>query len=332
MASRLTIADVARVAGVSTMTVSRVINNKGDVGKETRERVERAIAKLEYRPSEVARGLTNQRTRTLGLVVPDITNPFFPEIVRGAEDAAWERHYAVSLTNTVEDPDRERATLLHHEAHRVDGLIVCSARLPDGELIELLRRHSYSVLVNRKLHLRGSSSLEVDDAHGALLAVQHLFSSGHRRIGLLAGPVGRSVSARKRRRGYLDALASNGLRPDTSLIEECEPLEAGGHSAMHAVLKRRLDVEAIICYNDLVAVGAMEAAQELGICVPGDVAVVGCDDIRLASLMRPSLTTLRINKYELGRAAADLLFGLLEGESPSHVTMKPELVVRSSAP
>ena len=339
MPHRVTIADVARLAGVSTMTVSRVINAKSDVHPATRTRVEEAIAELEYRPSTMARGLSTRRSKTIGLLVPDITNPFFPAIVRGAEDVAWAEGHAVSLTNAVEDVERERAALVNFEAHRVDGLIVCSARLPDDELAALLRRHPATVLVNRSAPQphpsvgaeATASSLVVDDALGTRLAVEHLVAGGRRRIGLLAGPA-RSMSSHKRRDGYRSALVAAGLADATDLIEDGEPTEAAGRDACFALLARHPELDAVVCYNDLMAVGALHATAALGRRVPADVAVVGCDDIRLASLVTPSLTTLRTDTYELGRQAASLLFERMRGGPPRNLVIAPELIVRASAP
>jgi LacI family transcriptional regulator len=333
---RVTIADVARLAGVSTMTVSRVINAKSDVGTATRARVEEAIATLEYRPSAMARGLSTRRSKTIGVLVPDITNPFFPAIVRGAEDVAWLEGYAVSLSNVVEDVERERAALRHFEGHRVDGLVICSARLPDDELAALLRRHPASVLINRgvpDVDRSGivASSLVVDDAHGAQLAVQHLVAGGRRRVGLLAGPA-RSASSHKRRAGYRAGLAAAGLADGADRIEDGEPTEAAGSDAFIALLKRHPDLDAVVCYNDLMAVGTLQAAASLRRRVPVDLAVVGCDDIRLASLVTPALTTLRTDTYALGHRAAELLFALMRGEPSSAVVIPPELVIRESAP
>lgn len=336
MPHRVTIADVARLAGVSTMTVSRVINAKSDVGPATRARVEEAIASLEYRPSAMARGLSTRRSKTIGLLVPDITNPFFPAIVRGAEDVAWSEGHAVSLSNAVEDVERERAALRHFEGHRVDGLVVCSARLPDDDLTALLRRHPASVLINRAVpDVDGlgivASSIEVDDERGAQLAVQHLVAGGRRRIGLLAGPA-RSASSHKRRAGYRAALSSAGLASGADWIVDGEPTEAAGRDACLALLDRHPDLDAVVCYNDLMAVGTLQAAAALGRRVPADLAVVGCDDIRLASLVTPALTTLRTDTYALGRRAAELLFALMRGEPTRAIVIPPELVIRESAP
>jgi len=332
VSNRVTIADVARLSGVSTMTVSRVINGKGDVRPSTRERVERAIAQLEYRPSQAARSLTTRRSQTIGLLVPDITNPFFPAIVRGAEDVAWSEGYAVSLTNTVEDISRERAAFEHFEAHRVDGLIVCSARLPDRDLAQLVQRHPACVLLNRSAPLEGiASSVEVDDVRGAHLAIAHLANGGRRTIGLLAGPT-RSISAQRRRWGAAESLAFHQLEHGPDLIQEGEPTEEGGRTAMAVLLRRRPDIDAVVAYNDVVAIGALEALAAAGRRVPDEVAVVGCDDVRLASLVTPALTTLRTDGYRLGRQAADLLFERMRGGPPRRFVVTPELVVRASAP
>ena len=332
MTHRITIADVARLAGVSTMTVSRVINAKGDVSESTRQRVELAIRQLEYRPNQAARSLTTRRTHTIGLMIPDITNPFFPAIVRGAEDIAWREGYAVSLTNTVEDVEREHAALEHFEAHRVDGVIACSPRLHDQQLARLIERHPATVLINRSSPLPDTAtSIEVDDVKGAHLAITHLASRGRRTIALLAGP-DRAASAQKRRWGWAEALAFHGLEQNPSLLEACEPTEEGGEAAMRTLLERRGDVDAVLCYNDIVAIGALSALRGSGKRVPEDVSVVGFDDIRLASLLKPSLTTLRSDTRLLGQRAAELLFERIRGGPAQRALITPELIVRESAP
>jgi LacI family transcriptional regulator len=331
MSKRVTISDVARAAGVSTMTVSRVMNDTGRVGATTRDLVRRAIAELGYHPSQVARGLTTRKSLTIGIVVPDITNPFFPAIVRGAEDEAWDAGYVVSLANTVEQAGRERAALRNMEAHRVDGLIVCSARLPSEELDGLLRRHGASVLVNRRSADGGATSLLVDDELGTRSALHHVVGRGRRTVAFIGGP-DRSASAVARRTGYVGALRDAGRAVDPSLVESGEPDEEAGYAAMHALWARRPDLDAVIAYNDLVAIGALQALHGLGIAVPDDVSIVGCDDVRLASLVTPALTTLRVDTYGLGRTAAALLFERMQGRAPREVLVRPELVVRASAP
>lgn len=330
--ARVTIADVAKEAGVSTMTVSRVLNGKGELRPDTRDRVLRAIAKLNYRPSAIARSLATRRTRTIGLMVPDITNPFFPEIVRGAEDAAWRARYTVVLSNTDEDLEREAATIERLEDNRVDGVILCSARLPDHRLLPLLKRHSSVVLINRVAPSDAIGTVLIDDAYGTMRAVHHLFAAGRKRLGLLAGPPP-SYSSKKRLQGFRDAHETTGTAIIESAIEPCAPDEAGGVRAAKALLDRHPELDGLICYNDLVAVGALQACAELGRRVPQDIAVVGCDDVRLASLVHPALTTLRVDKRQLGEKAVTMLIDMLEGRSrPRSLTIKPELIVRESAP
>lgn len=332
---RVTNADVARVAGVSTMTVSRVVNDTGRVSEATRERVRRAIAELGYQPNQLARSLTQGRTRTIGLVVPDITNPFFPEIVRGAEDVAWEAGYTVALANAVEDPARERAAIRNLAGHRVDGVILCSARLSGHELTELLGAHSAAVLINRRAEASTAVSIMVDDLKGADMAVKHLVSGGRRRLAHLGGPE-RSASARYRRAGFLAAVQAAGLDADPHLLLTCEPTEEAGYAGVARLLTDGgadgPGFDGLIAYNDLMALGAIAALHDAGFEVPGDVAIVGCDDIRLASLVTPPLTTLRIEKYAMGRLACQTLLDLQRGARPEHVTYQPNLIVRESAP
>ena len=335
--SKATIADVARAANVSSMTVSRVVNNKGATSPATRRRVEAAIAAVGYRPNRLARALIQRKTQTLGLVVPDIANPFFADIVRGAEDEAWERGYTLLLGSTVEQAERERRFLAGLEERHVDGLLLCSSRLPDAQLADFIAAQPATLLVNRVLPGSGALTLQTDDADGARQAVTHLLSRGYRRIGLLAGPEG-SQSGRLRLQGYRETLEGAGLEVKSSYIRSCTPDERGGYEVGLALLHAAPELEALFCYNDLVALGVLQACRELGRAVPNDLALVGCDDIRLASLVHPALTTLRIDRVKLGRLAVQKVLGRLErvsdvSENPPEITtLKPELVVRSSAP
>lgn len=346
------------------MTVSRVVNQKGETSEATRNRVESAIATLGYRPNRLARALSLQETRTLGMVVPDISNPFFAELIRGAEDEAWERGYSLIIGSTVENNERETRTLELLEERHVDGVIVCSSRLPDAQLFGLLAQHRSALLFNRVLNRAAPGALvgtlRVDDAHGAMRAVHHLLSRGRLQIGMVAGPAA-SHSRRRREHGYRTALETTGNEVSASRIVTCSPDEAGGFGATQALLTAHPELGGLLCYNDLVAVGALQACAALGVRVPDDVAVVGCDDVRLASLVTPALTTLRVDKQALGRRAVTLLLDrqFSERAPSSHdasphtnsktdpdtnskttpetdfetdVTVKPELVVRPSAP
>ncbi len=331
--SNVTIADVAREAGVSTQTVSRVLNNKGEISPETRRLVSDVIQRLGYRPNSVARSLVTRRTLSLGLVVPDITNPFFPEIARGAEDTALAAGYSVFLCNTTEQAEREVAVLRLLEEKRVDGVVVCSARLPDDQLVPLLRRQRTVVLVNRIVAGAAAGVVRVDDADGTRQAVRHLLGGGRRRLAMLSGPPA-SWGGRERVRGFREALQAAGLAVDPELILACPPYLDGGARAARRVLLSRRAVDGLVCYNDLVAIGALQACRELGARVPEDVAVVGCDDILLASLVTPPLSTIRVSKYDIGASAVRMLLDRIAAPGPeaAELVIRPTLVARASTP
>ena len=332
MSFRISIADVAREAGVSRQTVSRALNGKGEISDATLHRVQEVIDRLDYRPSSIARGLATRHTRTIGLVVPDIANPFFADIGRGADDAAHAAGYSLLLCNAVEDPDREAELLRTLEQRAVDGVVLCSSRLPEQALADLVKRHDAVVLINRSL--AGCSNVCVDDARGAALVVEHLLGSGRRRIGLLAGSQ-ISHSSRERARGYARRCSRQARIRIRTLTSRCDsPDIDGGYRAALSLLSARPDVDGLICYNDLVATGALRACAELGRRVPDDVAVAGADDILLASLVTPALTTLRVDRQAIGASALQMLLDQLHNASDVCNTLvyQPELIVRASAP
>ncbi|MCU0508756.1 MAG: LacI family transcriptional regulator [Anaerolineae bacterium] len=330
---RVNISDVAREAGVSSQTVSRALNNKGEISVETRQRVLEIVRRLGYRPNTLARGLVTQKTCTLGLVVPDIANPFFSEVARGAEDAAHFAGYSLLLCNAMEDPEREMEALRTLEAQRVDGILLCSSRLAAPKLEALLGRLPPVVLANREPASEAMHSVSIDDEFGALAAMRHLLRSGRRQVGLLAGPPASSSGAR-RTAGHRAALAEAGLPARPELIVPCAPHLEGGVEGATALLTRYPEIDALLCYNDLVAVGALQACAGLDRRVPEDVAVVGFDDIPLAALVTPPLTTLRSDRRMLGAELVRLMLQALEGcpGGCENVVLKPELIVRASAP
>ena len=329
--------DVARQARVSLMTVSRVINNKGDVSSETRQRVLEIIANLGYRPSAIARSLATKETSTIGLVVPDVSNAFFAEITQGVEHLAYSRGYHVFLCNTEEDPQRELAVIQSLEEKRVDGLIICSSRLEEEKLIDILANLPAVVLINRRLYQTVEDtfdSVTLDDERGGWLAVHHLIQSGHRQIGFLAGPPA-SYSGAGRRKGFLAALQEAGIQLVDGWMKHCQPSVEGGYEATRYLLGTYPQLTALFCFNDLVAVGALQACDELKRRVPQDLAIVGHDDIPVAALVSPTLTTCRVPRYELGARAVNALLERLRGDCPadcSQIVLQPELVIRESAP
>lgn len=334
MSNLPTMADVAREAGVSLMTVSRVINHKEGVGEQTRHQVQAVIARLGYRPSVIARGLATRRTGTLGLVVPDNANPFFSEVARGAEERAYTEGYNVFLCNTAESPERELAVLQSLEEKRVDGLILCSSRLSEEQLCAALPRFPAVVLINRQLpDLACAGTLLIDDTRAGQLLTQHLLAAGHRVIGMVTGP-NTSHSARQRLAAYRETLVEAGIPYEPALVESCLPRVAEGREAALRLLTAQPPLTALIGHNDLVAVGILQACAALGKQVPADLAVVGCDDIPLAAWVTPPLTTCRLPRYELGAQAVQQLLESIAGVPASSpgTPLQPELIIRASAP
>ncbi len=335
MSNRVTMADVAREAGVSLMTVSRVVNNKGEVSESTKQRILEVIERLGYRPSGIARSLATSRTGTIGLIVPDISNPFFADLAKGVEKVAYSEGYNVFLCSTEEDPRRELKVLESLAEYRVDGVLLCSSRLDEKHLVDALGFFYSAVLVNRALESEALSvgTVMVDDVHGGMIATHHLLDGGRQRVAFLAGPE-TSHSGRNRFKGYKRALQDAGMPYVPDLVVHCDSNVNGGYQATKDLLSFHPEVDAIFCYNDLVAVGALRACEETGVKVPDDVSIVGFDDIMLAGLVTPSLTTCRVQREEVGERSAEMLLEQMGGCSGKCKTavFTPELVVRNSAP
>ncbi len=319
------------------MTVSRVINKKEGVSVETSQRILAIIEELGYRPSSLARGLATNKTSTVGLVIPDIGNPFFSDFARGVENSAYAHGYSVFLCNTDEDVSRELAVIASLEEKRVEGLILCSSRLDDTELCNRLKRFSNVVLVNRTFGEAGqaceNSAVVNDDYAGAKLAVEHLIQTGHTEIGFLAGPE-TSISSQQRIQGFRDAFNDKQLAYEPDWIRVCPPNAEAAKSEALVFLSRFPQITGLFCYNDLVAVGALNAAASMNCQVPGELAIIGFDDIHVASLVRPTLTTVRVARHQLGIEAINLLLAQIENPSQAGqvITLKPELIIRESAP
>ncbi len=336
MSNRITMSDVAKKAGVSLMTVSRVINNKGDVSSETRQRVLKVISGLGYRPSAIARSLATRETATIGLVIPDVSNAYFAEVTRGVEHLAYSRGYHVFLCNTEEDPQRELAVIQSLEEKRVDGLILCSSRLEEEKLISIIANLPAVVLVNRRLQQTSGDALDsvnLDDERCGRIVARHLIQCGHQHIGFLAGPPA-SYSGAGRRQGFLASLQESGIDVADEWVMPCQPSVEGGYQTARSLLAANPQLTALFCFNDLVAVGALQACNELKRRVPQDLAIVGHDDIPVAALVSPALTTCRVPRYELGARAANALIERLRGcpDDCSQIVLQSELVVRESAP
>ena len=329
--SRVTINDVARAAGVSLMTVSRAINGQTGIGEKTRKRILDLAHQMNYQPSQIARSLATRQTRTLGLVIPDVSNPFFALIARGAEDAAYENGFSVFLVNSSENQERERSALDSLWQKEVDGVLLCSPRLPEDELLRYYDRFPQMVVVNRQLTSShpNVSTVNVDDKLGAQLVVKHFQQIGRTHFALIAGPES-SHSAQRRKEGFLASVKSAHLPFTSSQIVHCPPTVQGGLEAALQLLEQHPEIDAISAYNDLVAIGVLQACKQQQKEVPASIAVVGVDDIPLASLVHPTLSSLRVDQYQIGRMAATFFFD--QQDSPnSNIILEPELVIRESS-
>jgi LacI family transcriptional regulator len=330
----VTIKDVARVSGVSSMTVSRVINDSERVSPETRRRVEQAIAELGYVPSRLARGLIRQKTGTLALIVPDVANPFFTLVVRGAEDVARRAGYRMILCDTRADLTIEREVIEEMLAHRVEGIVIAPVSdRSKGHLERLARFGVQFVLIDRTVSGIESDVVVGDSAGGARRLVEHLISLGHRRIGFVTEADDVST-ARDRREGYEAALAAAGLPLDPNLIVRLTADPAGGFDGMRRLLELEEPPTAVFTVNNLVALGAIEAVRARGLEVPDDVAVVCFDDIEYASRLYPFLTVMAQPAETLGTLGTQLLVERIEDRAPKQrrvVVLPAQFVVRKSS-
>ena len=329
-----TIAQVAARARVSTATVSRVLTGRSRGRRETRERVLEAVAALDYRPSDIARSLKRQATRTIGLLVTDIQNPYFPQLVRAIEDRAHEAGYALLLGNGTDDADREAAYLGSLAARRVDGLIIAASRLTRRHATALERLRAPTVLVNCESAEGGWPSAMSANRDGGRLATQHLLGLGHRHLGLVT--VTGEAAARERGAGVADAMRDAPRGCTLRTVTGATGAAAGVASASR-LLARHPDVTGVVCYNDALALGVLRGVRGSGRRIPDDVSVVGFDDIDLAAYAEPPLTTIRQDIRGLGRWAVDRLLDDLRApaatrpQAPFATILWPvELVTRGS--
>jgi LacI family transcriptional regulator len=307
-----TIKHVAARAGVSFTTVSHVLNGTRRVSDSARERVERAIAEMGYAPSAVARALKMSETGIVGVLVPNITNPFFAELTRGIEDCCRRTDYSVFLCNSDDDPVRQSRYLQTLLERRVDGLLLAAAA---GEAAALAQRLSAArvptVVVDRHIAGLAADLVRVDHEAGARLAVEHLVQLGHRAIACLSGPSEFAVS-RARVAGWREAMTRTGLVPEPAWLLEGDFSAAAGYTLARQLLARG-DLTAIFASNDLLAIGALRAAAELGIAVPAALSVIGFDGIDLGAYSYPALTTVGHPIRAMGESAAQVLIERIAG-------------------
>jgi len=310
-AAPATIRDVADRAGVSTATVSRVLAGIGNPKPETAAAVRRAVEQLGYRPSGVARSLRMKRTRTLGLIVTDIQNPFFPELVQAADSAARSLNYSIILGSAAYDEHRAMHYLDLMVDRRVDGLIIASSQLSDESWQWLLSSPVPVVVANAEPTGLAVTVITSDNEGGPRLAVEHLVGLGHRRFAYIRGFEGFSADV-PRFEGFLAACRDAGV-PQSDVIEvRGDGQFEGGERATAELLAAGSDVTAIVCHNDVTAIGAMRAIRAAGKRVPTDISVVGCDDIAAAAWVVPALTTVAQQKAEMGTLAVQRLAAALD--------------------
>jgi DNA-binding LacI/PurR family transcriptional regulator len=330
---RVNIRRVADEAGVSTQTVSRVLNNRPDVSPETRLRVQQVIAQLGYRPSAIARSLTSRRTYTLGLITTDFSDYFFTQVIAGAEAEARKYGYRFMLGSTERNPQDEPEYIRLLTEHHVDGILFARPSTePDSRhLVDLL--HDGVPVVTTAYHLPGESLavVDVDNVDGGQQATNCLVEYGHRRVSMITGPSDwKSVADRTR--GYSLALEAAGLAFDHNLICQADWSFSGGYHAAQELLARGRPFSAIFAHNDQMAIGALRAVREAGCRVPQELSIVGYDDIPMAEYCDPPLTTIRQPMREVGAVATQLLIRAIDGLGAPNgeVLLKTELIQRGS--
>lgn len=324
---------VAERANVSIATVSRVLNKSDKVVPGTRAVVEQALRELSYRPSRVARRLRMKdgRAHLVGLIIPDIQNPFYAEIARGVEDTAYANNYALLLCNSDENLEKERFYLDVMLDESVDGLVLPPFNDTDEAVLEMVNTGMPIVCVDRSLSKARTDLVEVDNHRGAFEAVTHLLDKGHRHIGLIEGRTHVSTS-RDRRRGYLDALAARGVPVRRELMRAGDFKQESGRVLANDLLDQRRPPTALFVVNNLMTVGALAAVHQRGLRVPQDVALVGFDDLPWAEALDPPPTLVRQPAYEVGVQAMELLLKRISEPARPAVTVRlaPELVIRKS--
>jgi len=329
--ARPTIYDVARLAGVSTATVSRALNGTGQIAPATLATIEAAVEELGYHPNTVARSLVTKSTHTIALLLPDITNPFYAALVRGIQEAAFGHGRTMLLCTTEGDAEREEHYLRLLQAKQVDGALVDGLVLPADRIAGFVEDGFPIVCLDRDIDSRSIPVVQVDNRIGGRLATKHLIELGHTRIAHVTGAGELGISD-ERLAGYRDALTAARIEPDFDLVEEGRFTEEGGHDAASTLIEGHPDITAIFAANDLSALGVLNALAENGRSVPDDVSVVGFDDLRLAAYTSPPLTTVRQPGVEIARLATEILIGLTEGRPAQRMRhlLEPELVLRAS--
>ncbi len=319
--------DVANHANVSKATVSRVINHNPKVANEIRKRVLQSIKELGYRPNAFARNLANNSSNVIGLILPDITNPYFPVIARGIEDAAHQEGFSLFISNTDNSPDIEQEYIQKMAGQQVGGIILISSILDEEKVNELCELKIPFVLCDRFLADTPFDTVSIDHYTASYEAVLHLIGNGHRKICHLSGP-SLVQSAEMRRQAYSDAIQEHNLEP---CIRVGEFSYESGYQLMTSILKESTPT-AVFAANDLMALGAMNAIQEQNLKIPQDISVIGCDDILFAQMSTPKLSTISVPAYQIGVKAVGMLVERIKGKKSAaeNLLLEHEFIQRES--
>ncbi|URQ60200.1 HTH-type transcriptional regulator GalR [Pantoea alhagi] len=326
-----TIKDVAKLAGVSVATVSRVINNSPKASENSRLAVFSAMEELQYHPNANARALAQQSTETIGLVVGDVSDPFFGAMVKAVDEIAWQTGNFLLIGNGYHNEVKERQAIEQLMRHRCAALVVHAKKIPDEELEKLMQQMPGMVLLNRSLPAFQQRCIALDDRYGAWLATRHLIQQGHDQIAFICST--HTISdAEERLQGYYDALKEHSLPCNDRLVAFGEPDEVGGEQAMTELLGRGRNFTAVACYNDSMAAGALAVLSDNGIRVPEEMSLIGFDDVLVSRYVRPRLTTIRYPIVTMAQQAAELALALANNEPLPEVTntFNPTLVRRHS--
>jgi len=329
--SKVTERVIAEMAGVSVNTVSRALNNKPDVSSITRKRVLKIAKKLGYVPNLLAKSLKSGESKTIGVVVSNLFNPFFNPVIHGIDEKLREKGYNIIICNSDGDYRREEEAIATLIQKRVDGVVVTPVGKRSLNISYLQKARVTFVLMMSHFKATDTDYVGFDDKIGAFLATQHLIEKRHKRILYLGGPPYFSL-ARDRVHGHKKALVAHGIKVNQKLLKAVSPKLEGGYRVVKKILSEGLDFTAIATFNDYLALGAMKAIFERNLKIPDDIAIVGYDDIEFASLSIVPLTTIRLPKYLLGSKTAGVLLTKMtkKGTKSQHILLKPQLVVRDS--
>ena len=330
---KCSISDIARRAGVSTTTVSRVLNDKPfGVSGKTREHVKAVMYEMNYRPSQLARGIALSHSNLIGMIIPDVSNLFYPQILRGVDDYISQHGYSMLLYNSDSDPEREKKQLLTMVDHRVDGIMLCSGVSNEAFLRDFRAYGVPMVMIGRTFDSTyADGCITGDNESGMYQSTSYMLDNGHRRILYLDGAP--EVSGPMNRfRGYRHALQDAGLEVSEALVHRGEFSIQYGFDTVKGLLEEGLSFTAIVSGSDLVAIGAIKALHEGGLRVPEDIEVIGFDNIDLSSIYEPQLSTVSKPHYEIATAAARILLSVIDGSPPpiAHIATPAKLILRST--